>query len=126
LTRPRSNAEKKIGLKIAMAQKGGTRVAIINVGDDVHYYSTSYEEWMPAKVIGLNEDNSFELDIKSGAHPSMVIKNPTPEDLASKPKSLLVPAYTPPPPREINEDELPPAAKVVIPCYANFVCQALE
>ncbi len=95
-----------------MPQKVGTTVAIINVGDDVHYYSPSYEEWMPAKVIALNEDNSFELDIKSGAHPSLVIKNPTPEDLASKPKSL-VPAYTPPPPREINEDELPPAAKVV-------------
>jgi hypothetical protein len=97
-----------------MPQKVGTTVAIINVGDDVYYYSTSYEEWMPAKVIALNEDNSFELDVKSGAHPSMVIKNPTPEDLASKPKCLLVPVYTPPPPREINEDELPPAAKVVI------------
>jgi hypothetical protein len=97
-----------------MPQKAGTTVAIINVGDDVHYYSTSYEEWMPAKVVALNEDNSFELDIKSGAHPSLVIKNPTPEDLASKPKCLLVPAYTPPPPREINEDELPPAAKVVL------------
>ena len=79
----------------------------------MYYYSSSYEEWIKAKVLALNEDNSYELDVKSGAHPRFVIKNPTAEDLASKPVREVEEVYIPPAP-QYTEETVPPAAKVAI------------
>ena len=78
----------------------------------MYYFSSSYDEWIKAKVLALNEDNSYELDVKSGAHPSLVIKNPTPEDLASKPVRQVEQVYIPPPP-QYTEETVPPEAKVI-------------
>eukprot|EP00292_Cryptomonas_paramecium_P012176 CAMPEP_0113724898 /NCGR_PEP_ID=MMETSP0038_2-20120614/39378_1 /TAXON_ID=2898 /ORGANISM="Cryptomonas paramecium" /LENGTH=292 /DNA_ID=CAMNT_0000654937 /DNA_START=17 /DNA_END=891 /DNA_ORIENTATION=- /assembly_acc=CAM_ASM_000170 len=88
-------------------------MAQINVGDEVYYYSQSYEEWMQAKVEGINEDGSFELDIKSGAHPSLVRKNPTKEELASKPvREEAAPViYTTPIAPMVSLSDLPPGQK---------------
>ncbi len=87
---------------------------VIKVGDDVHYYSSSYDEWMTGKVLAINPDGSFELDIKSGAHPALVIKNPTPEDLKTKPSRPVEIEVTaiPPLPPLIRPEDLPPEVRV--------------
>jgi hypothetical protein len=101
------------------AKATGTRVSIVNVGDDVYYFSSSYDEWIKGKVLALNEDNSYELDIKSGAHPSLVIKNPTPEDLKTKPVREVEQVYIAPAP-QYTEETVPPSGKV----SNSFTCKS--
>jgi len=55
-------------------------------GDQVRYWSDSYNQWMPATVQRVREDRegslTYDLDIKRGAHPRKLKAGPTEGELA--------------------------------------------
>ena len=42
------------------------------VGDSVQYFSGTYQEWLPAKVVGIKDNGRYDLNIRSDAEESKI------------------------------------------------------